>query len=128
MPLKHILLALLVVVIWGVNFIFVKLSLDECSPLLLCALRFLLASVPAVFFIRPPAIPFKIVALYGMFMFAIQFSLLFLGMHVGMTPGMASLIMQVQVFFSLFFGAVFLNEKPNAWQIIGALVSFSGIS
>ena len=45
-----------------------------------------------------------------------------------MTPGMASLIMQVQVFFSLFFGAVFLNEKPNAWQIIGALVSFSGIS
>lgn len=128
MPFSHILLALLVAVIWGVNFIFVKLALEDMSPLLLCALRFLLASIPAVFFIKPPAVPFKIVILYGLIMFALQFSLLFIGMNVGMTPGMASLIMQVQVFFSLFFSAVFLGEKLRFWQITGALVSFIGIA
>lgn len=127
MPLTHILLAVLVAIVWGVNFIFIKLSLDEFSPLLLCALRFLLASVPAIFFIKPPAVPFRIIVLYGLIMFALQFALLFLGMHVGMTPGMASLIMQVQVFFSIFFAAIVLGELPNAGQMIGAFVSFAGI-
>lgn len=127
MPLSHVFVALLVVLIWGINFIFVKLGLDEISPLLLCALRFLLASVPAILFIRPPAVPFRIIAAYGLVMFALQFALLFLGMQVGMTPGMASLLMQVQVFFSMFFASILLGENPGIGQIIGALVSFSGI-
>ncbi|MGQ3890639.1 EamA family transporter [Legionella sp. CNM-4043-24] len=127
MPLPHLLLALLVAVIWGVNFIFVSLSLQEVAPLLLCALRFLLASVPALFFVKFPSAPFRIVAAYGLLMFALQFSLLFVGLQAGMTAGMASMIMQVQVFFSMFFAAVFLKERPTGWQIMGALVSFSGI-
>lgn len=127
MPFSHLLLALLVVIIWGVNFLFVKLALDEISPLLLCALRFLLASIPAIFFIKPPAIPFRTVILYGLVMFALQFSVLFMGMDAGMTPGMASLIMQTQVFFSMFFAVTLLGEQLNLWQITGALVSFLGI-
>ena len=127
MPISHLLLALLVALVWGINFIFVKLSLDVFSPLFLCALRFVLASIPAVFFIRPPAIPFKILALYGLIMFALQFSLLFIGMHAGMTPGMASIIMQSQVFFSMFFAAFYLNERPNIGQTTGAIIAFIGI-
>ncbi|CAM2927975.1 EamA family transporter [Legionella worsleiensis] len=127
MPVSHLLLALLVVLIWGINFLFVKLGLEEISPLLLCALRFFLASVPAVFFIKPPAVPFRIIASYGLVMFALQFTFLFLGMQIGMTPGMASLIMQVQVFFSIFFAGMFIGESPTPGQLIGALVSFSGI-
>ncbi|CZI36789.1 TPA: EamA family transporter [Legionella pneumophila] len=127
MPFSHLLLALLVVFVWGINFIFVKLSLEEFSPLLLCAVRFLLASVPAVFFIKPPAVPFKIIAGYGLIMFALQFALLFIGLRVGMTPGVASLLMQVQVFFSMFFAIIFLGERPQIGQIIGALISFIGI-
>ena len=127
MPISHVLLALLVVFVWGINFIFVKLGLDEISPLLLCALRFLLASIPAVFFIKPPIVSFRIVAIYGLVMFALQFSLVFTGMKVGMTPGMASLIMQVQVFFSMFFAIIFLGEKPGLGQLFGALVAFTGI-
>ncbi|HAT1795323.1 TPA: EamA family transporter [Legionella pneumophila] len=127
MPFAHLLLALLVVFVWGINFIFVKLSLEEFSPLLLCAVRFLLASVPAVFFIKPPAVPFKIIAGYGLIMFALQFALLFIGLRVGMTPGVASLLMQVQVFFSMFFAIIFLGEQPQVGQIIGALIAFIGI-
>lgn len=127
MPINHLCLALLVVVIWGLNFIFVKFALQDLSPLLLCAVRFLLASVPAIFFIKRPAAPFRIIAAYGLFMFALQFALLFIGMKVGMQPGLASLLMQVQVFFSMFFAAIFIGEIPGLWQIIGALVSFTGI-
>ncbi len=127
MPITHLLLALLVVVIWGINYLFVKLGLDEISPLFLCAIRFILASIPAIFFIKPPAMSFKTVALYGFVMFAMQFSLLFFGMHAGMTPGMAALVLQVQVFFSLFFAAVLLGEVLYLRQIVGALISFLGI-
>lgn len=127
MPFAHLLLALLVVFVWGINFIFVKLGLEEISPLLLCAVRFLLASVPAVFFIKRPAVPFRIIASYGLIMFALQFALLFIGLRVGMTPGVASLLMQVQVFFSMFFAVMFLGEQPRIGQVIGALVSFMGI-
>lgn len=103
MPIRHLLLVLLVIIIWGINFIFLKLALEELSPLFVCALRFLLASVPAIFFVKPPNVSFKMIASYAFFMFGLQFSLVFMGMYVGMTPGMASLIMQVQVFFSMFF-------------------------
>lgn len=127
MPISHILLAALVAIVWGLNFIFIKFGLGEMPPLLLCAARFILASLPAVFFIKPPKIPFKITILYGLVMFALQFALLFGGMYAGMTPGMASLIMQLQVFFSIFFAAIYLEEKPSSWQISGALISFLGI-
>ena len=127
MPISHLLLALLVAIIWGINFIFVKFSLEVFSPLLLCALRFILASIPAVFFIKPPAVPFKMVILYGLVVFALQFSLVFIGMNVGMTPGMASIIMQAQVFFSLFFAVFFLGEKPNIGQVVAAVIAFTGI-
>lgn len=127
MPIFHLLLTLVVIIVWGVNFLFVKLCLHEISPLLLCALRFFFASIPAIFFIKPPEAPLKIVALYGLVMFALQFGLVFTGMQVGMTPGMASLIMQTQVFFSIFFAYLFLGERPNMGQIFGALVAFTGM-
>lgn len=127
MPITHLFLALLVVVIWGLNFLFVKLALHEISPLFLCVLRFVLASIPAIFFIKLPAVPFRVILSYGLIMFALQFSFLFVGMHVGMTPGMGSIIMQTQVFFSMFFAALFLGEKASIWQVFGALISFTGI-
>jgi len=127
MPISHVFLTLLVVVIWGVNFLFVKIGLEEVSPFLLCSIRFLLASVPAVFFIKWPDEPFKLVAGYGLIMFALQFGFVFTSMQVGMTPGMASLIMQVQVFFSMFFAMLLFGEKVSTSQFVGALISFSGI-
>ncbi|MGC1182965.1 EamA family transporter [Legionella sp.] len=128
MPISHLLLVLLVVLVWGINFLFVSLGLTEISPLLLCALRFLLASIPAIFFVTLPKNSFKVVALYGLVMFALQFAFLFIGMSLGMPAGLASLLIQVQVFFSMFFAVIFLGEQPNKGQIVGALISFLGIA
>lgn len=128
MPISHLLLIFVVILAWGCNFIFVKLGINEMPPLLLCGLRFFLASVPAIFFIKPPKAPFKIIVLYGFLMFGLQFALLFMGMKAGMPPGLASILMQVQVFFSILFAVIFLREKIGFWQIVGGLVSFSGIT
>lgn len=127
MPIYHLLLVLLVVIVWGGNFIFVKLGLNEIPPLLLCAMRFFLASFPAILFIKPPSAPIKMVVIYGLVMFGLQFSLLFLGMYAGMPPGLASILTQVQVFLSILFAAIVLKEIPTSWQMIGGCISFCGI-
>jgi O-acetylserine/cysteine efflux transporter len=127
MPFSHLFLVILVVAIWGFNFIFVEFALRDLSPLFLCAVRFFLASIPAIFFVKLPAAPFRIIATYGLIMFGMQFAFLFLGMKAGMPPGLTSLLMQVQVFFSMFFAAVIIGEMPTLWQVVGALVSFTGI-
>ncbi|MFZ2405995.1 MAG: EamA family transporter [Methylobacter sp.] len=127
MRLHHIALAIMVVAIWGFNFVVIKVGLKEIPPILLCALRFFLAAFPAVFFIKRPAAPLRMVVVFGLVMFSLQFALLFSGMHAGTTAGLASLLLQVQVFFTVLLAVVFLAEKPSVWQIVGALVSFSGI-
>lgn len=124
----HLILALLVVTIWGINFIFIKIDLVAFSPLLLCAMRFILASIPAIFFIPLPKAAWRDIAFYGLIMFGLQFSFIFIGMALGMTAGMASILMQTQVFFSMFFSSIALKDRPNPSQIIGALVSFLGVA
>jgi len=127
MPLTHLLLAAAVISIWGINFICLKVGLEELSPLMLSSARFILASVPAIFFIKPPAVPFRQVILYGLTMLALQFLFLFFGMNAGVSPSLASLIMQLQVFFTLFYATVWWKEWPSSWQILGAIISFAGI-
>ena len=123
----HILLTVLLTLIWGCNFVVVSTGLSDIPPLLFCTIRFLLASIPAVFLLKKPDIAWHYICLYGLFMFALQFGLMFEGMHFGAPPGLSSLIAQTQVFFTLILGGVFFNEKPTKIQLGGALVAFSGI-
>jgi len=124
---RDVALALLVVVLWGSNFTVIKLGLKEIPPMTLCAIRFALVGIPGLFLVRRPALPFYKIAAFGLIMFALQFALLFGGMYVGASAGIASLVLQIQVFFTFMLAAVFLGEKPTGWQIAGAAVAFSGI-
>src|SRR5579862_153881 len=128
MNLFHFIMALLVILVWGFNFVVIKVGLEGISPLLLGFARFFLTSIPAIFFIKRPKAPFKMVVWYGLVMFALQFSLLFMGMYAGMSAGLASLIMQLQVFFTAILAVLFFKEKLHVWQILGGLVSFGGIA
>ncbi|MFZ4099260.1 MAG: EamA family transporter [Chlamydiia bacterium] len=128
MPLSHLLLALSVALVWGFNFVVIELGLDGFTPLFLSFVRFFLASIPAIFFVSRPKIPFKLVARYGICLLALPFGLVFLGMYAGVTAGLAALLLQLQVFFTAIFALVFLGEKLHPWQVVGALVSFSGIA
>lgn len=122
-----ILIALLVVTIWGFNFVVIKIGLNGLPPILFTALRFIFAALPMVFFIKRPAVPLKLLAGYGLFQFALQFTLLFSGMHLGFPPGLASLVIQLQAFFTIGLAVLVLGERPLVTQLLGALIAFSGM-
>ena len=124
---RHLGLTLMVVLVWGLNFIAVFLGLKGFPPFLLCAVRFGLSALPWVFFLPKPKAPLKMIIGYGVFNFAMQFGLLFTGINMGLSPGLASLVLQIQVFFSIGLAFLFFGDKPSRWKICGSLISFIGI-
>jgi len=119
--------ALLVILVWGLNFVVIKLGLDELPPMLLGALRFTLAAIPAVFFIRRPQIPLRWLLAYGLTISFGQFAFLFSAMSAGMPAGLASLVLQSQAFFTLLFAALVLGERIRANNLIGLLFAATGL-
>ncbi|MEX3926034.1 EamA family transporter [Paraburkholderia sp. BR10936] len=125
---KDLLLALVVVLAWGVNFVVIKVGLHGVPPLLLGALRFMLAAFPAVLFVKPPQLPLRWLLAYGATISLGQFAFLFTAMYVGMPAGLASVVLQAQAFFTLGFAAVFLRERFHAQNVIGLLIAAGGLA
>ncbi len=128
MALPHIFLAVLVTFIWGTNFVAIEVLLRDLPPIFATALRFFVAAIPAIFFIRPPKLPARTILAYGGFMFAGHFGFLFAAMFAGLSAGLASLLLQVHVFITIALAVIFLKERPSAFQIIGAVLAFSGVA
>jgi O-acetylserine/cysteine efflux transporter len=128
MGIKHLSLIFMLILVWGFNFVVIKWGLEGMPPVLLAAARFFFTAIPAIFFFKRPSIPFRRIALYGLVIFSLQFALFFIGMNLGVPPGLASILMQMHVFFSLLLAVLIFHEKVRIWQIVGALVSFSGIA
>lgn len=124
----HVFLSVFVAALWGLNYVMVPIGLETIPPLLLSFVRLFLVSVSAIFFVKRPKIPLKMILFYGLAMFTMQFGFLFSGMYAGVSPTLAPLLLQTQVFFTAVLAFVFLKEKLNKWQVIGALVAFSGIA
>jgi O-acetylserine/cysteine efflux transporter len=125
---KDLLLALVVVLAWGVNFVVIKVGLHGVPPMLLGALRFLLAAFPAVLFVKRPKLPWKWLFAYGATISFGQFAFLFSAMYVGMPAGLASVVLQAQAFFTLAFAAFFLGERFHAQNVIGLLIAAGGLA
>lgn len=128
MPLRHILLALLVVSIWGFNFVVIKLSVEAMPPILAAALRFAAAAFPAVLLVRPPKAPAWIVVVFGLTFGLALYGFLNLGLAWGMPAGLSSLVLQTQAFFTMVMAFLLLGERPSRFQIIGAGIAFAGIA
>ncbi|HTM78461.1 MAG TPA: EamA family transporter [Devosia sp.] len=127
MPLRDLLLALGVVIVWGLNFVAIKWGVEEVPPFMLTALRYIGCVLPAVFFIRRPKVSWGLLFIYGMSVGVLQFGLLFSAIKLGMPAGLASLVMQIQVFFTMGLAVLFLGERPSWVQLGGALVALAGL-
>lgn len=128
MTLRHILLAIAVAAIYGVAFVFIKLGVGEIPPLLLTGYRYLFAAVPLVFFVGPPDVPARWLIVYGIMQAVVMFGLIFTAISWGMPAGLASIVVQVQVFFTIAFSAMLFGERPDRSQILGAVVALAGIA
>jgi O-acetylserine/cysteine efflux transporter len=123
----HVALAVLVAAIWGLNFVIIDVGLDDFPPLLLSSLRYVLASIPVLLLRGGPGVPWRWVLAVGVAIGVVKFSLLFVGMDVGMPAGLASLVLQVQAFFTLGFAAVLLRERLRAAQVGGLVLAAAGL-
>lgn len=128
MPLPTLCLGVLVMAIWGVNFPIVDVGLRSFDPFLLAALRFALAAFPGVFFLKRPSVRWHYVGLYGLCFGVGQFGLLFAGLKLGFSAGLASLVMQLQVFWTMGFARVVMGERVLPRQFIGLAVSTAGMA
>ncbi len=123
----HLALAALVTALWGVNFVIIDLGLDHFPPLLFSALRFLVAALPAVFFVGRPKVAWKWIVGVGLALGVAKFGLLFTGMSMGAPAGLSSLILQVQAVFTAVFAFLALGERPGRVKLTGMAVALAGI-
>ncbi|CRM81888.1 EamA family transporter [Pseudomonas salomonii] len=125
---KHLALALLVTLAWGLNFPITKLGLRAIDPFVLTGLRFALAALPWVFFIKRPAVPFGYVAAYGVIFGLGMWGVINYGIQLGVSPGIASLLIQLSVFFTLGWGCVLFKENIRSAQWAGAFLALIGLA
>lgn len=126
-PLE-LLLALAIVFIWGTNFVVIKIGLADFPPLLFATLRFGFAALPWIFFIRRPPVAWRYLVSFGLFLGVGQFGLLFIAMRADITPGLASLVMQVQVFFTVALSLWLFREALHARNLVGLGLAIGGLA
>ena len=127
LSLRDLGLALLVVFIWGTNFVVVRWGLGQLPPLLMAAIRFALVLLPAIFFLKKPAVSWSSLALYGLCVGTGQFGLLYIAMNGFISPGIASVVMQTQVFFTIAVAAQRTGEKPRPHHLLGLMPAAAGL-
>jgi EamA-like transporter family. len=120
--------AILVAAAWGFNFVVIKVGVSSMPPLMLAALRFLFSALPAVFFVRRPAVPMARIAVYGLLLGVGEFGFLFTAIKLGAPAGLSSIILQSQAFFTAALAALALKEKMSAHNVVGMAVAAIGLA
>ncbi|WP_216240320.1 EamA family transporter [Polynucleobacter sp. JS-Polo-80-F4] len=127
MPASHLLLALAIVAVWGTNFVVIKLSLDAFPPFLFAALRYTFAFLPLVFFMPRPKVSWVNLCIYGLAVGVGQFGILYFAIDGRISPGLASLVIQTQVFFTIGFAMFFAKERLRTYQTLAVLMAMTGL-
>lgn len=127
LPWRHLVLAVLVVAVWGTNFVVIKVALDVLPPLLFAALRFSLVALPAIFLLKRPAASWGNLAAYGILIGAGQFGLVYMAMRGQISPGLASLVLQTQVIFTIGLAMLMSGERVRPYQWLAVLLACAGI-
>ncbi len=124
---RDALIGMLIALAWGLNFVAIEQGLEDLPPLLFVGLRFLLAAVPMIFFIRAPGVATRAVVALGLLSGVGQFGFLFLGVAAGMPAGLSSVVLQVQMPFTVLLAALVLHERPGARQLVGLGLAIAGL-
>ncbi|MFI7104182.1 EamA family transporter [Streptomyces sp. NPDC050161] len=127
MKKQHILLAVLVTAIWGLNFSVIKIGLESVDPLILAGIRFALSALPAVFFLKRPQVPWRYTIGYGLVFGVGLWGVVNLGIKAGVSSGIASLVLQFSAFLTIVLGAVVFRESLSRFQYLGIAVALAGL-
>lgn len=128
MKVQHLLLAILVTAIWGINFSVIKLGLTAVDPFILAGIRFTLCALPAIFFVAKPDVQWRYIIGYGLVFGVGLWGVVNLGIKSGLSAGIASLVLQLSAFFTIFLGSRMFKETITPYQMAGSLVALCGLS
>ena len=124
---QHVVLAVLITAIWGINFSVIKLGLATVDPLILAGIRFSLCALPAIFFIRKPDVAWRYIIGYGLVFGIGLWGVVNLGIKAGLSAGIASLVLQFSAFFTILLGGLVFKEALTRFQVLGMLVALAGL-
>ncbi len=124
---QHVALGVLITAIWGFNFVVLKVALVGVPPILLTAIRFIFSCLPVLFLPRPKGMRWRDLLIVGFSSFLGQYIFLFVAMAKGMPAGLSSVTLQLQVFVTILFSVVFLGERPQLQQYLGAALALAGL-
>lgn len=127
MTAKDWLIALGVIIAWGMNFLFMKFALYDVSPMVLGMLRFLFLLLPAIFFLSRPAVPWRWLIAYGLTISFGQFAFMFLALSMGVPTGLAALVHQSQAFFTVLLALLIFQESIMKHQLLAMLIAVMGL-
>lgn len=128
MQARDVAIAVFCAFAWGFSFVVIKIGLNTFPPLMFSAIRFFLAALPLVFFLRKPDVSWKIILGMGLALGVVKFTLLFVGLNIGASAGLASIVMQSQAFFTVILMALFYGIRPSRRQAVGLVIAFSGLA
>ncbi|MFT9496085.1 EamA family transporter [Anaerosolibacter sp.] len=120
-------LGFIVVILWGFNFIAIKLGLANMPALLLAAVRFVVVCFPAIFFLPKPPVDWRWLIALGLTLNVGQFAFLFMGVKLGMPVGLSSLVLQSQAFFTLVIASLMIGERWHWNHVVGLIISAIGM-
>ena len=121
------LLLVLLMALWGFNFSVIKLGVNNIDPFLLTALRFTLAVLPLIFFIRRPNVPWRYLMAYGLTFGVGVWGLTTLSVGAGLSSGLASLLLDMSVISSLLVGRYLLKEQVTVSKVLGSILALIGL-
>ena len=127
MNAKHVVMAFFIVVLWGLNFVALKIAVLSLPPIFLAGLRFLLISIPWIFFVEKPKVSKSQFITLPITLGVLQYSLLYYGMSTGLSAGLSAVILQTQSFFTVIMSTILIKEKLRLNEILGLLIGALGV-
>lgn len=91
------------------------------------ALRYSFALLPMALFIPRPKVPLWNLALYGVLIGVGQFGIVYYAVNSQISPGLASLVIQTQVFFTIGFAMLLNKERLRLYQVFALLLALIGL-
>ncbi|QYO66986.1 DMT family transporter [Leptolyngbya sp. 7M] len=126
---------LLLCVIWGTTWIFIKIGLDDLPPITFASARFVLAVailLPIIYFQRLPwpnsITEWRLIALTGILQFSVNYSTVFWAEQY-ITSGLAAVLQAMITVFGLGLAWIFLpNERITKQKIAAVLIGIAGVA
>jgi O-acetylserine/cysteine efflux transporter len=119
-------LTVVVMVLWGLNFVVAKVGLQELPPMLMVGLRFMMVAALLIGFVPFPRRQLGKIFGLSISMGALHFGLMFVGIR-NVDASVASVAIQLQVPFAALLAWLFLGDTLGWRRAAGMALAFLGI-